>query len=83
MRGGNLGQTRLKRRRRGDPMQAFDRLPPDLRRWMAGAALPWSPTSCLALWRRALAEDGTTEAALARLARAEAAMLARDGLRAD
>ena len=25
-----------------DPMAEFDRLPADLRRWLAGAALPWS-----------------------------------------
>lgn len=79
MRGGNLGQTRLKRRRRsGDPMQAFDRLPPELRRWIAQAALPWSPASCLSLWRKALSEHGSTEAALDRLRRAEAALLMRE-----
>jgi hypothetical protein len=82
VRGGNLGQTRLKRRRRsGDPMQVFDRLPPDLRRWMTEAALPWSPASCLALWRRALAEHGSADAAIDRLRRAEAALLSRE--RAD
>jgi hypothetical protein len=82
VRGGNLGHTPLKRRRRsGDPMQVFDRLPPDLRRWMTQAALPWSPASCLALWRKALAEHGSTEAALARLRNAEAALLSRE--RAD
>jgi hypothetical protein len=64
-------------------MQVYDRLPPDLRRWMAQAALPWSPTSCLALWRRAMAEGGTPEAALARLRRAEAAALARERMLAD
>ena len=40
-RGGNLGQTRLRRRRRdGDAMAEFDRLPPPLRAWLAAAALP-------------------------------------------
>jgi hypothetical protein len=79
VRGGNLGHTPLKRRRRsGDPMQVFDRLPPDLRRWMTQAALPWSPASCLALWRKALAEHGSAEAAIQRLQRAEAALLARE-----
>jgi hypothetical protein len=82
VRGGNLGHTRLKRRRRsGDPMQVFDRLPPDLRRWMTQAALPWSPASCLALWRKALAEHGSAEAAIQRLQRVEAALLSRE--RAD
>ena len=64
-------------------MRVYDRLPPDLRRWMAEAALPWSPASCLALWRRALAEGGSTEAALARLRQAEAAMLARERMQTD
>ena len=31
--------TSLKRRSRGDPMQAFDALPADLRQWLAGAVL--------------------------------------------
>jgi len=77
--GGNRGATRLKLRRRAtDPMHDFDALPPPLRRWVAQAARPWSPTSCLAIWRRALGAGGDTEEAIARLARAEAAMLARD-----
>jgi hypothetical protein len=49
-RGGNLGASRLPARRRSmDPMRAYDRLPPDLRAWLADAARPWSPTSCLRL----------------------------------
>jgi len=75
----NLGETRLRgRRRRVNPMQAYDALPPDLRAWVAQAALPWSPTSCLKLWRRALAEEGCTDRARARMDRAEQAMLAKD-----
>ncbi|MDG3039994.1 DUF6525 family protein [Roseicyclus marinus] len=77
--GGNRGATRLKIRARAeDPMRAYDALPPELRDWIAHAARPWSPRSCLRLWRRALAEEGCTERARARLDRAEAAMLARD-----
>jgi hypothetical protein len=45
---------------------------------MTEAALPWSPASCLALWRRALAEQGSADAAIDRLRRAEAALLARE-----
>ena len=76
---GNLGQTRLRGRRRDvDPMAAFDALPPDLRAWMAEAALPWSPVSCLKLWRRALSEEGCPERARARLDRAQAVLLAKD-----
>jgi hypothetical protein len=79
-RSGNLWATRLPARRRNvDPMAAFDALPPDLRDWVAHAALPWSPSSCLKLWCRALAEEGCPDRARARLDRAEAALLARDG----
>ena len=80
-RGGNLGATRLRRRwRPDDPMRVYDTLPPELRAWIAHTALPWSPTSCLKLWRRALREEGCAERARARLDRAEAACLARDRL---
>ncbi len=79
----NLGQTRLKRRRRrADPMSDYDALPPVLRLWVAQAALPWSPRSCLRLWRAARAKGASEGEALARLSRAEADLLARDaGLR--
>lgn len=59
-------------------MRAYDALPPELRRWMAGAALPWSPASCRRIWRKARARGEPIEAVLARLDRAEAACLARD-----
>ncbi|MCC6008762.1 MAG: hypothetical protein JJU40_13945 [Rhodobacteraceae bacterium] len=59
-------------------MARYDALPAPLRQWLARAALPWSPESALRLWRRALAEQAATDKALDRLARAEAAALARD-----
>jgi len=73
-------QTALKRRSRsGDPMDVFDRLPPDLRRWLAGAALPWSPRSAQRIWHKSLARHGgDTAAALSHLSRVEQAMLSRD-----
>ncbi|MFW2588208.1 DUF6525 family protein [Sagittula sp. SSi028] len=75
----NLGQVPFRRKKRGgDVMAQFDRLPAPVRRWMAEAALPWSPKSCLAIWRRALAEQGSEAAALDRLRRAEKAAL--DGI---
>ncbi|KIC24858.1 MULTISPECIES: DUF6525 family protein [unclassified Leisingera] len=70
--------SRLKRRRRaGDPMQAYDALPPGLRQWLASACLPWSPASALRIWTRA---GGSRDpaAAAARLDAAEQAMLKRD-----
>jgi hypothetical protein len=76
---GNLGATRLPMRRRAtDAMRAYDALPRDLRLWLAGAARPWSPRSCLRLWRRFMAEEKCPVRARARLDRAEAARLARD-----
>jgi Family of unknown function (DUF6525) len=63
-------------------MRAYDALPPALRRWLAGACLPWSPESALRIWRRARAETGSDAAAAARCAEVEAAMLARERVRA-
>ena len=76
---GNLGETRLARRRaRSDPMRAFDALPAPLRRWLAEAALPWSPASCRRIWQRARARGEAIDTILARLDRAEARTLSRD-----
>ncbi len=76
---GNLGQTDLRRRRRRqDPMRAYDALPPALRHWLAEAALPWSPASCRRIWQRARSRGEPMEAVLARLDRAQAQTLAKD-----
>jgi len=78
-RDGNRGASRLKARRRAlDPMCAYDALPADLRAWMANAARPWSPTSCLRLWRKIMAEEGCPARTRTRLDRIEAGTLARD-----
>ena len=58
-------------------MHRFDTLPPPLRAWLREAALPWSPQSALKIWNKACREGGP-EAALVRLSKVEAAMLARD-----
>ena len=80
---GNLGATALRRRaRRAEPMRAYDDLPPELRRWMAQAVLPWSARSCARLWDRARRRGLDPEAALAALSRAEARTLARAAPRA-
>ena len=77
---GNLGQTRLaKRRRASDPMSEFDALPPDLRRWLANASLPWSPRSCLKIWRRWSARGYRPDQIWPKLNAAEARLLAKDG----
>ncbi|PJE36476.1 hypothetical protein CVM52_11930 [Pseudooceanicola lipolyticus] len=70
--------TSLQRRRRANPMQTYDALPGPLRAWVAQAALPWSPASCLRIWRRARDQGDSPEAILARLDRAEALTLSRD-----
>jgi hypothetical protein len=49
-------------------MATFDALPPPLRRWLAHAAMPWSPASCLRLWRKLRAQGADTERALQMLA---------------
>lgn len=73
----NLSSPRA-RWRRADPMAAYDRLPPDLRSWLAEAALPWSAASVHRLWQRALRETGCARAARERLSAAEAKTLARE-----
>lgn len=71
--------TSLRRKVRTRPMDRYDRLPPELRQWLAAAALPWSPHSALKLWTRLCREcGGDTEAIRRRLERAEARMLAKD-----
>lgn len=74
----NLGQTSLRGRSRAmDPMRAYDALPPPLRRWIAGAVMPWSPESCRRIWIEARARGETVEDTLSRLARAERRALDR------
>jgi hypothetical protein len=68
--------------RRGVPMVRFDRLPPELRGWLKGAALPWSVRAAERIWARAMAEArGDRAAALSRLDAAERAALRRDAAR--
>lgn len=75
----NLGQTSLRRKRRaGDPMDAFDDLPAPVRQWVAHAALPWSPISVRRIWSKSRAKGMSDEEALQTLSHAEACTLARD-----
>ena len=77
----NLATSLRRRSRRTRPMELYDRLPPGLRHWLAGAALPWSPQSALRLWNRLHRETGgDTAAVLSRLDLAQARLLARDRL---
>lgn len=72
----NLGQTPFRgRHRAADAMRHYDALPGALRRWLAGAALPWSPASCLRIWRKAKARGEAEPVILARLDACERRML--------
>lgn len=75
----NLGATSLRRKNRSaDPMRSYDALPVPLRRWLADARLPWSPTSARRVWTRARERGLGPEEALAALSKAEERTLARD-----
>ncbi|UWQ22189.1 DUF6525 family protein [Jannaschia sp. W003] len=68
-------------RAQASDMAAYDRLPPALRRWLAGAALPWSPASARRAWRRAMRRALWRErVALRIMDRIEAERLAQDAL---
>lgn len=72
-------RTSLRQRQSTRPMDRFDRLPPELRSWLAQAALPWSPRSSLKLWNKCVKKShGNSAEAVERLRRAEAKLLARD-----
>ncbi len=81
MTGRNVATT-LRRRRAGRPMADYDVAPPELRAWLAAAALPWSAASARRLHARALrAAGGDRAAALAALEARAARLLARDAAR--
>lgn len=59
-------------------MREFDRLPKDLRCWLANAALPWGPYSARRVYQRVLAATGSPAEAIRELDRRQALLLARD-----
>lgn len=77
---GNCGATSLRRRGRdGSAMGRYDRLPRDLRHWLAEARLPWSPASALKAWQRALDQtQGNRDQARRVLSGLEMRLLERD-----
>lgn len=78
----NRGATTLKCRRvRRNPMRDYDRLPAELRAWLAGAILPWRPRSALIAFEKARARLGDTRLALRELDRIEAVMVSKDARR--
>ena len=79
---GNLGSTSLKRRRRKtDPMIAYDLLPQPLRSWLADAVLPWSPKSCKRIWDNAQANGLSVDETIVMLTEVERNNLSRDKYR--
>ena len=81
---GNLGKTGLKcRRRRTDPMAAYDRLPKELRHWVSQADLPWRPESVRRAYFRAMLKTRNRAKALEELDRIERRLMSQDtgGLR--
>jgi hypothetical protein len=75
----NRGATSLRAKtRRRNPMQEYDRLAPELRAWLARAALPWRPASVQKVFARAMARTGDPQRALAQLDAAERRLVARD-----
>lgn len=78
----NRGLTSLKcRRQRGNPMHAYDRLPPDLRAWLSNAMLPWRAGSVERAFSKALARTGNRSQALRELDRLQRDMVAKDAAR--
>ena len=78
----NLGRTTLKgRRHTGDKMRDFDRLPVELRRWMAEAKLPWRAGSVKTAYDKALGRTGDPVLALRELDRVQAGLVKRDAQR--
>lgn len=75
----NRGRTSLKAKRRNEnPMQEFDRLPPELRIWVARAALPWRAKSVRQAYERAVARTQDPTLALAELDKLQARLVAKD-----
>ncbi|MEM1162315.1 MAG: DUF6525 family protein [Pseudomonadota bacterium] len=75
----NQGKTSLKRRRReASPMLEYDRLPAELRTWLASAILPWSPRSVRKAYKRALGRTRDKHLALSELDQLQRRSITRD-----
>ena len=59
-------------------MRDYDRLPPDLRGWLATALLPWRPKSALRAFNAAFARTRDRRRALRELDLLQARLVARD-----
>lgn len=76
---GNRGRTSLKlRRRTKNPMREFDRLPSELRGWLATAVLPWRPRSVRRAYEKALKRTRDKTEALRDLDKLQDRLIAND-----
>ena len=75
----NRGATTLKSKRRTrNPMAEYDRLPAELRSWVATAILPWRAGSVQAAYDKAMARTGDPRLALHELDRLQRTLVAKD-----
>jgi len=76
---GNRGQTHLKCRSANHmKMHDYDRLPAELRQWVATAKLPWRAKSVQKAYDKAMARTGNPARALAALDDLQERLVARD-----
>ena len=59
-------------------MDTYDRLPSELRNWVASAHLPWSPGSVRRAYAKALSQTGDGAQALQQLETLQRKQIARD-----
>jgi hypothetical protein len=59
-------------------MREYDRLPRELRRWVAGAIMPWRAGSVEVAYKKALKRTGSPQLALGELDRIQRSMVAKD-----
>ncbi|MEM7546477.1 MAG: DUF6525 family protein [Pseudomonadota bacterium] len=75
----NRGATSLKRKRTHEnPMREYDRLPTELRHWLASASLPWRPRSVRRAFDQALSRTQDEAEALRELDRLQEHLIAKD-----
>ena len=77
----NLGRTSLKRKRRNEnPLLDYDRLPKELRAWVANAELPWRPRSVLKTYERVFLKTGDRNKALNELNYIQHRLVSKDAI---
>jgi len=77
----NRGSTSLKRKRRNEcPILDYDRLPSELRAWIANAELPWRPKSVLKAYGRAFSKTGDRNKAMNELNNIQHRLVAKDAI---